>query len=115
MTVKHSRATSSVADSALPALPAILALWLQERGFDVCPWYEAPNTARKIIGKDAWRFGDIELSRAPIGTDTLRYYVALCPKRGTGKSDTQQMVGYWLEIHKLPLLRARAPDSGAPL
>jgi hypothetical protein len=81
-------------------VPAPLAVWLQERSFDVCPWYRAPRTAQKIIGKDAWRFANVVLTRAPIGTEELRYYVAICPGDAPGKVQGQA-VGYWLEVRRL--------------
>lgn len=72
-----------------------MADWIQERDFDICPWLAAPSETHKVIGKDAWRFGKVELTRVPVDNtaDDIRYYATICQGPGRG-----QAIGYWLEV-----------------
>ncbi len=97
----------SNSNAVLAPIPGPLAAWLAERGFDVCPWLRAPVTARKVIGRDAWRFGKVVLARIPVGTDDeVRYYVAICPGPSQGRS-----IGYWLEVRQLPIVRGEVVEA----
>jgi hypothetical protein len=104
----------------LVPVPPVLASWLQEHGFSGCAWYLAQPavTTRKIVGTDAWRFGQVVLSRVPVGTDELRYYATTDPEQVAGQTPASAavaMVGYWLEVRRLPSSPSRAGIDSPPL
>lgn len=98
---------------ALNPVPLMLASWLRESGFDRaggcegCAWHPAQptttRTTRKLVGTDAWRYGDLVLSRVPVGTDDLRYYACVCPATVMAPARAPAPpVGYWLEVRRRP-------------
>jgi hypothetical protein len=93
--------TGKTGDSiAPPVIPEVLADWIKQRGFDVCPWKSAPAGTRKVVGKDAWRFGTVVLFRVPLDVcpSGVRYYAAIHQR-----AEHRKAVGYWLEVRELPI------------
>jgi hypothetical protein len=81
--------------NALSDLPGVLATWIRERDFDICPWQHAPPRTAKIPERDAWQFDTVVLVRVPILAANHRYYATICQGPVFGKA-----VGYWLEVRK---------------